>query len=86
MSMENLVTEKLQTKIIISKMKTHNRNEIFKSTIDYFNGDELATNTWINKTSVSSARRAATAFTINSFGYSCCGTTGSVSNITEQYN
>jgi ribonucleoside-diphosphate reductase alpha chain len=30
-------------------MKTYSREEIYKSTLEYFNGDELATNTWINK-------------------------------------
>lgn len=29
--------------------KIYDRNDVFKSTLDYFNGDELATNTWINK-------------------------------------
>ncbi len=32
-----------------STTKIYDRNDVFKSTLDYFNGDELATNTWINK-------------------------------------
>ena len=47
--MENIIKEKLEIDTINEPMKTYNRNEIFKSTLDYFNGDELATNTWINK-------------------------------------
>jgi len=47
--MKSLVTEKVEIDIMNETMKTYNRNEIFKSTLNYFNGDELATNTWINK-------------------------------------
>jgi len=47
--MKNLVKEKAEIDIMNETMKTYNRNEIFKSTLNYFNGDELATNTWINK-------------------------------------
>lgn len=47
--MENLITEQLVINSINTTMKTYNRNEIYKSTLNYFNGDELATNTWINK-------------------------------------
>lgn len=29
--------------------KNYSRNEVYQSTLDYFNGDELATEVWINK-------------------------------------
>ena len=30
-------------------MKAFNKDEVYKETLDYFNGDELATNVWITK-------------------------------------
>ncbi len=39
----------MERAVINVEKKTYDRNELFKSTLDYFNGDELATNTWINK-------------------------------------
>jgi len=47
--MEKQVKQQLEVNATTNTTKTYDRNEIFKSTLDYFNGDELATNTWINK-------------------------------------
>ena len=47
--MENLVKQKVNIDSNDNAIKTYDRNEIFKSTLNYFGGDELATNTWINK-------------------------------------
>ena len=33
-------------------MKSYNRDEVFKKTLEYFKGDDLATNVWINKYSL----------------------------------
>ena len=35
--------------LICNNMRTYNYNEVFDSTLKYFNGDELATNVWITK-------------------------------------
>ena len=29
--------------------ETYSREEVYKSTLEYFNGDELATNVWVTK-------------------------------------
>ena len=37
------------SELIMDDVQIYTRNEVFKSTIKYFDGDELATNAWINK-------------------------------------
>ena len=35
--------------MVENKEKTYTRDDVYKETLDYFNGDELATEVWINK-------------------------------------
>lgn len=37
-------------------IKTYSYNEVYESTLSYFNGDELATSTWVNKYALKSSK------------------------------
>ncbi len=43
------ITHQVADNSQIKSPKTYSKEEVYKDTLEYFNGDELATNVWINK-------------------------------------
>lgn len=47
--MNNTLVQKTKDGKTLSKRKTYTRDEVYASTLEYFKGDTLATEVWINK-------------------------------------